>query len=123
MEEIFQKIWDKLIFETDLGPKLKANGISILYKITNPDMVMYIDEKGAIFGREAETKTPVIIESMSGETIHKFLLKKIDMPTALAQNKIKARGSATKMLTSLSLMNYVQDVYPVYCREYGLPID
>ena len=123
MEEIFGKIWNRLIFETELGRKLKDNGISVLYRITEPDMAMYIDENGAVFGQEAEARTPDITESMTSDNIHKFLLKKIDMPQALAQDQIKAKGSATKMLLFLPLLEFVQEVYPEYCRQFNLPMD
>ena len=123
MEEIFGEIWNQLICETELGRKLRDNGISILYKITDPDMVMYIDANGAIFGKAAEAKTPDITESMSSDTAHKFWLKKLDMPKALASHQIKAKGSATKLLRLIPLLSLVQEVYPEYCRKYKLPLD
>ena len=123
MEEIFGKIWNGLILETELGRKLRDNGISVLYQITDPDMAMYIDGNGAVFGQEAETKTADVTESMTGDIVHRLLLKKIDMPRALVENQIKAKGSATKMLLFLPLLDFVQEVYPEYCREYDLPLD
>lgn len=56
MEEIFGEILNELIRRTELGRQMKDNGISILYKVTDFDMVMYIDEHGAVFGKDAEKK-------------------------------------------------------------------
>ena len=123
MEKVFGEILNKLIRRTNLGRQMKKNGISILYKITDLDMVMYIDEYGAVFGKDAETKRPVITNSMSSDTAHKFWLNKIDMPSALASHQIKAKGSATKMLQFLPLLSIVQEAYPAYCRKYNLPME
>ena len=123
MEKIFGEILNELIRRTELGRQMKDNGISILYKITDLDMLMYIDGYGAVFGKAAETKTPVITNSMSSDTAHKFWLNKIDLPRALASGQIKARGSATKLLQLLPLLSIVKEIYPEYCRKYNLPLD
>jgi len=123
MEMLFGEIWDHLIRETDIGLKMKKAGINILFRFTDPDMVMYIDEKGALFGETAEAQQPVIMESLSGDTAHRFWLNKIDMARALASDQIKAKGSAVKMLQLLPLLKQVKDIYPVYCRKYNLPVD
>lgn len=123
MEKIFGEILNELIRRTELGRQMKDNGISILYKITDLDMVMYIDEHGAVFGKDAEKKRPVITNRMSSGTAHKFWLNKIDMLRALASHQIKARGSATKMLRLLPLLSIVKEVNPTYCTKYNLPME
>ena len=123
MEEIYAEIWNQLTRETEIGLKMKEAGISIRFRFTDPDMMMYIDENGALFGKAAEAKKPVITESMSSDTAHRFWLKKIDMTKALASHQIKAKGSATRMLRLLPLLSFVQEVYPTYCRKYNLPME
>jgi len=123
MEVIYTEIWTQLTRETDIGLKMKEAGISILFRFTDPDMVMYIDENGALFGEAAEAQRPVITESLSGDTAHRFWLNKIDITRALASHQIKAKGSATKMLQLLPLLSIVQEVYPAYCRKYNLPME
>lgn len=123
MEKIYAEIWSQLIRETEIGLKMKEGGISILFRFTDPDMVVYIDEKGALFGEAAEAQRAAITESMSGDTAHRFWLNKIDMTRALASHQIKAKGSATKMLQLLPLLSTVQEAYPAYCRKYALPME
>jgi len=123
MKEIFGEIWNRQILETELSSQLRDNDISILYKITDPDMTIYIDGDGVTFDKAAETKTPAIIESLSGDTAHKFWLGKLDMTNALATKQIRARGSVTKLLRLLPLLKRVQKVYPEYCRKYELPMN
>lgn len=123
MEEIFGDMWNHAIQNTRLGRELKENNISILFKITDPDMTMFIDEDGAIFGKAAEARRAVITESMSGDTAHRFWLKKIEMTKALATEEIRARGSATKLIQLMPLFSLVQAVYPEFCRKYSLPLE
>lgn len=123
MERIHGEIWNQLIRESNIGLKMKEAGINILFRFTDPDMVMFIDDNGARFGEAAEAQVPVITESMSGDTAHRFWLNKIDMPRALASHQIKAKGSATKMLQLLPLLSIVQEVYPAYCKKYDLPLE
>ena len=123
MEMIYGEIWNQLIRETEIGLKMKEAGINILFRFIDPDMVMYIDENGALFGEAAESQRAVITESMSGDTAHRFWLNKIDMTTALASHQIKAKGSATKMLQLLPLLSIVHEAYPAYCRKYNLPME
>lgn len=123
MKEIFDEIWNDLILETELGWKLRDYRISILYKITDPDMTMYIDWNGAVFGEAAKARKPAIIQRMSSNTAHNFLLRKIDMTNAVATHQIKARGAVTKLLQLLPLLALVQEKYPAYCRKYDLPMN
>ena len=123
MEMMYADIWDRLMRETDNGRKMKKAGINILFRFTDPDMVMYIDENGVLFGETAKAQRPVIMESLSADTAHRFWLNKIDMTRALASHQIKAKGSAAKMLQLLPLLKPVMDVYPLYCRKYNLTLD
>lgn len=123
MERIYTELWNQLVRETDIGQKMMKAGINILFKFTDPEMVMYIDENGALFGEAAEAQRPVITEILSGDTAHKFWLNKIDMTRALASRQIKAKGSPPKMLQLLPLLSLVQEVYPAYCRKYKLPME
>ena len=123
MEEIFGEIWGKLITEGELGQKLKKSGLSVLYRIHDPEMTMYLDENGVLFGKEAEARTPTVIQSMEGDIVHKFWLNKLNVPKALALRQVKAKGPVTKLLQLMPLLKPAQSVYPEYCRKYNLPME
>lgn len=123
MEEIFGEIWNRLIHEEGLGQKLKENNLSVLYRIHDPDMVMYLDAEGVLFGKAAEAKTPTVVESMSSEIVHQFWLKKLNVPKALALRQIKAKGPVTKLLQLMPLLKPAQEVYPEYCKKFNLPME
>lgn len=123
MQEIFGEIWTDLIKNTNFGNELKKHGISILYIINKPDGVMYIDENGALFDEEAEKKTPVVTMRMSGDIVHKFWLKKLNVPKAIALRQIKAKGPINKVLKLVPMLKPGQERYPSYCKKYNLPME
>ena len=123
MEELFGELWIKMINETEFGRKLKENQITIFFVIDDPEVVMFVDENGPLFGEAAQAKTPVVTMKMSGDTVHKFWLKKINVPKALALRQIKAKGPIGKVLQLLPLLKPGFGLYPDYCQKYNLPLD
>jgi putative sterol carrier protein len=122
-EELFKDLWAKMISDTDFGTKLKKEKISILYVIKNPDLIMFVDENGPLFGDEADAKTPVVTMKMDGDTVHKFWLKTLDLPKALATRKMKSKGPVAKVLSLIPLLKPGQAMYPDYCKKYDLPME
>ena len=123
MEELFKDLWMKLITETGFGTKLKENDITLLFVINEPDVVMYVDENGPLFGDEAKARVPVVTMQMSGDSVHKFWLKQINIPKALALRQIKAKGPVNKVLQILPLLKPGQALYPDYCKKFNLPVE
>lgn len=121
MEDLFKELWMKLINETEFGAKLKENEITLLFVINEPDVVMYVNEKGPLFGDAAKVNVPVITMLMSGDMVHKFWLKQVNIPKALALRQIKARGPVNKVLQILPMLKPGQALYPDYCKQYNLP--
>ena len=122
-EELFGGLWTKMINETEFGPQLKKSGITILFVVKDPDIVMFVDENGPLFGDEAKAKIPVVTMQMNGDTVHKYWLKKVNIPKALAMRQIKAKGPVNKVLQILPLLKPGQELYPEYCKKYDLPMD
>ncbi len=121
MEEMFGEIWTKLIKETEFGSNLESNGISIFFVVNDPDVVMYVDENGPLFGDEAKAKVPVVTMKMSADNVHKFWLNQINIPKALALRHIKAKGPVSKVLQVIPLLKPGKAMYPEYCKKYDLP--
>lgn len=121
MENLFNELWTKMINETRFGEELAKSGITIFFNVNEPDVVMYVDGKGPLFGDAARAKNPVVTMQMSGDTVHKFWLKQLNIPKALALRHIKAKGPVSKVLQVLPLLKPGQDIYPDYCLKYDLP--
>jgi putative sterol carrier protein len=122
-EKLFGEFWNRLIQETDLGQELKKNEITILFEITDLDMVMLVDENGPHFGDEAKAVKPVVTMKMAGDMVHQYWLDKVNVPMALATRKIKAKGPVNKVLQLMPLFKPGKEIYPEYCKKYGLPLD
>lgn len=119
--ELFGGLWMKMIKETEFGPKLKESNMTILFVVDEPDLTMFVDETGPIFGDEAKAKVPTVTMKMNGDTVHKFWLKQIFIPKALATRQIKAKGPVGKVLQLLPLLKPGQALYPEYCKKFNLP--
>lgn len=123
LEEMFGEIWTKMVKETEFGPKLKENGITIYFVVNDPDTVMFVDENGPLFGEAAKAKTPVVTMKMSADNVHKFWLNKLNIPKALALRHIKAKGPVGKVLQVIPLLKPGKAMYPDYCERFNLPLE
>jgi putative sterol carrier protein len=123
VEEMFGEIWTKMVNETEFGPKLKEGGISIYFVVNDPDVVMFVDENGPLFGEEAKAKIPVVTMKMSADNVHKFWLNKLNIPKALALRHIKAKGPVGKVLQVIPLLKPGKAMYPDYCKKFNLPME
>lgn len=119
--ELFGELWMKMIKETEFGPNLKASNMSILFVVDDPDVTMFVDGNGLVFEEEAKAKAPTVTMKMNGDTVHKFWLKQIFIPKALALRQIKAKGPVGKVLQLLPLLKPGQALYPEYCKKFNLP--
>jgi hypothetical protein len=120
--KMFGEIWTRMVNETEFGPKLKESGISLYFIINDPDLEMYVDENGPLFGDEASNKTPVVTMKMAGDNVHRFWLNSLNIPKALAMRQVIAKGPVNKVLQVLPLLKTGKDMYPDYCKKYGIPI-
>ncbi len=123
MEEMFGEIWNKMVKETEFGTKLKESGISIFFVINDPDVTMFVDENGPLFGEAAKQKVPVVTMKMSADNVHKFWLDQLNIPKALALRHIKAKGPVGKVLQVIPLLKPGKAMYPDYCRKFDLPLE
>ncbi|NOY68937.1 MAG: hypothetical protein GXP53_05515 [Deltaproteobacteria bacterium] len=120
--ELFGELWTKMVRETEFGPKLREGNMSIKYVVSDPEVTMYVDENGPLFGEEADAKAATVTMKMTCDTAHKFWLKNLNVPKALALRQIRAKGPVGKILQLLPLLKPGQALYPDYCRKFNLPV-
>jgi len=120
--EVLSDLWNHVITETEFGPKLKQFEISYKFILKEPNGYLYVDHENVITGDEAN-RDAVITMELSGDTVHKFWLRQIKLPVALATRKIKSKGPIPKVLRILPYLKTVHDKYPEYCEKYGLPLN
>ncbi|MFZ2632598.1 MAG: hypothetical protein WA081_16950 [Desulfosalsimonadaceae bacterium] len=120
--ELFGELWMKMINETEFGPNLKAANMSILFVVDEPEVTMFVDGNGPVFEDAAKAKVPTVTMKMDGDTVHKFWLKQVFIPKALAMRQIIAKGPVGKVLQLLPLLKPGQALYPEYCKKFNLPM-
>jgi len=122
MYSFLEDLWKYVVFEAGLGEKMRDYGVSYKFTITDPDGYLYVDPDNVITGKEAN-RDAVINMELSGDTVHKFWLKQISLPVALATKKIKAKGPIPKVLKMLPALKGVHEAYPEFCKKHGLPVE
>lgn len=121
MYEVLGSLWNYVIRETEFGTKLKEYEITYKFVITDPGGYIFVSHNEVLTGKEAN-RDAVITMELSGDTVHKFWLKQINLPVALATRKIKSKGPIPTVLKILPYLKPVYELYPTYCEKYGLPV-
>ena len=120
MYEMLGSLWRHTISKTEIGPKLKEYEITFKFIISDPNGYLWVSHDKVLTGDEANQDAVITME-LSGDTTHKFWLKQISLPVALATRKIKSKGPIPKVLKILPFLKPVYQNYPEYCEKYGLP--
>ncbi len=118
--ELFGDLWTKML-EGEFGQKLKENDMTIKFEVHDPELTMFVDDVACCFDDEAKAKDAVVLMKMSLDTAHKFWLKDLNVPKALALRQIKAKGPIGKVLSLLPLLKPGQAMYPDYCKKFNVP--
>jgi putative sterol carrier protein len=121
MYEVLGDLWNYVIKETEFGAKLKEYEVTYKFIIKDPDGYLFVSHDEVITGADAN-RDGVITMEMSGDTVHKFWLKKVNLPVALATRKMKSKGPIPKVLKMLPYLKPVYELYPKYCEQYGIDI-
>ena len=119
--ELFGDLWTKML-QGEFGTKLKENNMTIKFEVNDPELTMFVDDTGPCFDEEAEAKAATVLMKMSLDTAHKFWLKDLNVPKALALRQIKAKGPIGKVLQLLPLLKPGQAMYPDYCEKFNVPM-
>lgn len=119
MYEILGNLWQRLLDDPVNGSKFKEAGLKIKYILSEPSGVLWVTPEG-VFTGEQDMK-PDVEMTLSGDTAHKFWLKEVSLPAALAKKLITAKGSMTKVMKLLPLLKPLHEAYPAVCDQYGLP--
>lgn len=121
MHTMLGDLWTYVIKETDVGPKLKEYDVNYKFVINEPNGYVFVDADQVLTGAAAN-RDAVITMELSGDTVHKFWLKQIKLPVALATRKVKTKGPIPKVLKMLPYLKAVHDSYPEFCTKHGVSV-
>lgn len=122
MYEVLGSLFNKLLGHEDVADKFRAAEITILFNIHDPSGQIWLDRDQGVICGSAELK-PTITMSLSGDSCHKFWLKQLTMPVALAKRQIKAKGPIPKVLKLLPMLKPAYEAYPEIATSHGLSIE
>jgi hypothetical protein len=126
MQAVLGGLFEKMLADPVFGPKFAEAGITIRFNISEPNAVLWITpgdgKHGKVFWDLTGEKATVEM-TLSGDTCHKFWLKQIAMPIALAKGLIKAKGPMPKILKLLPMLGPAYEIYPEWARANGLTVD
>ncbi|MEW6112384.1 MAG: SCP2 sterol-binding domain-containing protein [Thermodesulfobacteriota bacterium] len=121
MYDVLGNLFRMLMGQPDFGQKIKDSDLIIYFKISEPDGEIWVTSDGQVICGPADLK-PTVSMTLSGDTCHKFWLKQVSMPIALAKGLIKVKGPMPKVLKLLPLLKPAYEAYPDHARKHGIQI-
>lgn len=118
MYEVLGGLWKQLFENPETCQKIKEAGLNIKYNLSDPAGTLWVTPEGVLTG--SQNIKPDVEMTLSGDTAHKFWLKELSLPVAMAKKLITSKGSVTKVMKLLPLTKPLQDAYPALCEKYGL---
>lgn len=126
MESVLGGLFEKLLADPVVGPQFVKTNTIIRYNISDPNATMWLTPgdgvKGEVIWGQLDLK-PTVEMTLSGDTCHRFWLKQIGMPVALAKGLIRTKGPMPKVLKMLPLLKPAFEIYPEHAKAHGLSIE
>lgn len=119
MYEVLGSLFQKLMSDEQVLQNFMNSKISILFEIHDPKGQIWLDPAGRVVCGPHTIK-PDITMMLSGDACHKFWLKELSLPVALATRKIKSKGPLPKVLKMLPLLGPAYEAYPEIVQKHGL---
>ena len=123
MSEIFGNVFGSVFDDPTTGPKLRKVKIIVKYSVKDPDGSVWLNtsEGKVLFGKQDQK--PTLEVSIHGDTLHEFLLKKIDITGLMLRQDVSIKGPFSKFVKFVPLLNKAYEIYPEVAQKNGLPID
>ena len=122
MYEVLGELFETLLAHPAVSEKFKNQNVTIRFIMSEPKGEIWLLPEGKVVCGVPDGVKEDISMVLSGDTAHKFWLKQITMPVALAKGLIKAKGPLPKVLKLLPLLNPAYEAYPEIAKKHGLSI-
>jgi putative sterol carrier protein len=99
-------------FEDDeIGPKLRATGIVLQFRFSEPDTVVVVDTVNSTVTDGTSAARPTAVMTTSADTGNAYWQGKVNLPLAMARGRIKVEGNVAGLL---KLAPLGKKLYPRY---------
>lgn len=112
-------IFEKGMADPELGPKLADTGLVLRMQCTEPDSALTIDFPGGAVHQGTDGPEPSATMSMSTDTANQYWQGKVNLPMAMARNKITVEGGVGKLLALAPLSKQLFPAYVEHLRADG----
>ncbi len=111
-----------------MGPKIRASGITIQFRYTDPESAITVDAKTPppegqyfqlYFGFEPPVE-PSIAMDMTADIAHLFWLGKVNLTAALTRGQMKIKGPLQQVMKLLPAITPAYKMYPEFLKSKGL---
>ena len=120
---IFNGLFESLYNDPDTGSKLKKANMIVKWHIHDPTGILWLNSGEARLGiGDTDFKADVEL-NISGDDVHLFMLRKLNLTKEIASGRIKVKGPVMKLLKFLPLIRSAQDQYPEVSKGFGLPVE
>ncbi|WP_159043213.1 hypothetical protein [Streptomyces sp. NBRC 110028] len=117
---IFTDLFGLLLKDETFTQRMRDAGITLHLIQTKPDIELSVTPDAVQDG--APSQPANIRIKMSCDTAHSLWLGKLLMPVALATGKVRIKGSVSKVLEFVPLLQPAFDQYPDIAASEGLPV-
>ncbi|WP_433799856.1 SCP2 sterol-binding domain-containing protein [Actinomycetospora sp. CA-084318] len=115
-------IFERAFADPELGPKMAATGMVFETRCSEPDSSLIIDmREGKVYagGEATPAPAPDAALLMTTETANAYWQGKVNLPFAMARNKIKVEGNVAKLLALAPLAKKLHPQYIESLRADG----
>ncbi len=128
LQQYMGALYDEAKGDDEVAPKIKASGLAIQFRYTEPDGIVtilanrpptqpdaYFD---VVWGELTDVK-PDVTMSMKADVAHQFWHGSVNLMAALTRRQIVAKGPIPKIIKLLPAITPMYDMYPRILREQG----
>jgi len=119
---ILSALWARIVAAPEVAEPLSKTGLVARFRFSDYEADLYLDASGnhLTFYWDPEGRPAPDVEMiLSSETAHRFWMRDLNVPLAIASRKVIAKGSVQKALKLLPALKPAFSLYPVILREMG----
>lgn len=119
---VLSALWARIVAVPEVAEPLFKTGLVARFRFSDYEADLYLDASGdrLTFYWDPEGRPAPDVEMiLSSETGHRFWMRDLNVPLAIASRKVIAKGSVQKALKLLPALKPAFSLYPVILREMG----
>jgi hypothetical protein len=125
LHRVMVDLWTSIKNDEQMAAPLLSSRLIVTFHYREPDGRLTVDcsdGQNMIIEAGDSNKKPVVEMFMKSSVAHEFWLGKVNVPLALIQGKIVAKGPVNKALALLPAIKPAYGLYPSIIEQNGLKV-